>query len=248
MLQVPGWGDIPGLVHGFFGRQGGVSTGPWAGLNLGRNVGDDPAAVATNWQRVEAAVPAVTIRTMRQVHGARVARVTGPDHDPGEADAMITDVPGVGLAILTADCVPILMVAPAARIALAVHAGWRGTLAGIVREAVHVLEAAFAVPPAAVHAALGPAIGGCCYEIEAEIGRGFSDRWGPFGEAWQSRGTHGRLDLRRVNRAILRTAGVPDHHVADIGPCTSCHGEAYFSHRGSGGRTGRQLSVIGFAA
>ena len=131
LLQVPQWADIPRLVHGFYGRCGGASRGVFAELNLSFRVGDTPAAVETNWRRVRAAIEgAVSFTTMRQVHGSDVVTVTRGTADAGEADALLTTDAAVALSILTADCVPILLVAPQQHTVAAVHAGWRGTMAG----------------------------------------------------------------------------------------------------------------------
>jgi YfiH family protein len=159
---------------------------------------------------------------------------------------MVTDDNGVALAILTADCVPILMVAARRRIAMALHAGWRGTLAGIAAVAVREAAELFGVAASEWQAALGPAIGGCCYEVSREIGDRLSGRWGDMPDAWEPNQDHGHLDLRMANRHILEGVGVPIDAIADVGSCTSCHPDLYFSHRASGGRAGRQLSIIGW--
>jgi hypothetical protein len=245
-LRVPAWNGIAGLAHGFFGRRGGVSGGPFASLNLSEWVGDDPAAVAANSARVALALPRLSFVALRQVHGARVMRVERGDSLPAEADGMIARAAGIGLALLTADCVPILCVAAAAHAAMALHAGWRGTLAGIAAAGLDEARRWFDVAPDAWQVALGPAIDGCCYEVEASIGQQLIDRWGAMPDAWQRAGSHGQLDLRAANRHVLRALGVPEARIARIGPCTSCRNEAYFSHRRSGGRAGRQVSVIGW--
>jgi YfiH family protein len=244
-LQVPGWGAIPELVHGFFGRRGGLSVGALATLNLSERVGDDAAVVAENWRRVGAACPGLTWVRMQQVHGARVVCIDA-GQPTGEADGLITAVPGLALAVLTADCVPLLCVAPSRHAVMALHAGWRGTLAGIPAAGLAEARRRLGVEPSAWLVALGPAIGACCYEVEAHIGAELVAAWGPMGEAWQQNGAHGRLDLRLAIRRILVAAGVPEAQITSVGPCTSCAQSEYFSHRGSGGGTGRQLSVIGW--
>lgn len=244
-LRVPGWEDVAGLVHGFFGRAGGASRGAWATLNLSERVGDDLAAVEENWRRVAAALPGLTAVRMRQVHGARAVAVAAADDEVGEADALVTAAPGLALTVLTADCVPLLAVAPRRRAVMAVHAGWRGSLAGVAVAALTAANAAFGTTPAEWRIALGPAIGGCCYEVEAALGARFPDRWGAMPDAWQPAGTHGQLDLRRANAAILAAAGVPPDQITVVGPCTACARDQYFSHRAAAGRAGRQASIIG---
>lgn len=245
-LHVPSWETIPGLVHGFLGRDGGASTGEWSSLNLSFNAGDEPAAVKANWVRVRRECSGVAIVTMRQVHGATVVRVDEPSPEVGPADGLVTGTPGIGLGVLTADCVPILMIAPQARVALAVHAGWRGTIAGIGHAAVVAAERELGVEPEQLLAALGPAIGGCCYEVEAHIGGELERRWGAMPDAWRRHGERGRLDLRCANRKVLTAAGVPPGSMVEVGPCTACDTGRYFSYRASGGRTGRQLSFVGW--
>lgn len=247
-LRVFAWRAIAGLAHDFFGRRGGVSAGHCASLNVAGGVGDDPPAVAANWQRIRQALPGLSFVRMRQVHGARVVRLAGAGAPAPEADGMIASGAGLGLAVLTADCVPILCVAPEAHAVMALHAGWRGTLAGIAAAGLAEARGHLGVAPGAWHVAMGPAIDGCCYEVEAQLGQQFVDRWGAMPDAWQSAGSHGQLGLRAVNRHILLAHGVPAAQIAEVGPCTSCQSGDYFSHRRSGGRAGRQVSVIGWVA
>ena len=246
-LQVPAWPAIPGLEHGFFGRRGGVSGGDFAALNVSHRIGDDPAAVTENWRRIAARCPGLSWVRMQQVHGARVARAEAVDQPIGEADGLLTMRSGLGLAVLTADCVPLLCVAPRERAVMAIHAGWRGTLAGIAAVGLAEAQRRHGIDPGAWQVAMGPAIGGCCYEVETPIGRQLVDRWGAMPEAWQPDGAHGQLDLRSANRQILLAAGVPVAQIATVGPCTACQSAEYFSHRRSQGRAGRQLSVIGWS-
>src|SRR5215470_10901384 len=169
-LQVSQWADIPRLAHGFCGRRGGESQGVFAELNLSFEVGDLPTAVQANWRRLSACVAgALSFTTMRQVHGCDVVTVSQGTTDAGEADALLTTDSAVALSILTADCVPILLVAPQHHAVAAVHAGWRGTLAGVAARALHALEQQYGARPHHVRASLGPAIGRCCYEVDATI-------------------------------------------------------------------------------
>jgi len=245
-LRVAAWADIAGLQHGFFGRRGGVTPGACGSLNLSERVDDVPANVRSNWQRVRLALGGVGIVGMRQVHGSHVVRVDSAAQQVEEADAIVTDRPAIGLAVLTADCVPLLAVAQDAGVVLAAHAGWRGSLAGVALAALVYAEREMAIPPSAWRVALGPSIGGCCYEVERAIGQRFAERWGAMPDAWQAGGERGQLDLRQVNRQILVGHGVPDDQISIVGPCTACASQEYFSHRRSAGRAGRQASIIGF--
>jgi YfiH family protein len=247
-LRVERWQIFPGLFHGFLGREGGVSVGALRSLNLSEQVGDDPKAVAANARIVQSLFPALRLVRMQQAHGACVVHVKEPSSPRPVCDAVMTGVAGLGLSVLTADCVPILMIAPARRVAVAVHAGWRGTLAGIAAAAIESACATFGLRAQDLWASLGPAVGGCCYEVDAEIGGSLESRWGAMPEAWSRAGSKGRLDLRRANRRLLLGAGLPAEQINEVGPCTACAESDFFSHRRSGGHTGRQLSVVGWEA
>ena len=248
LLQVSAWQAIPHLLHGFLGRRGGVSVGPFAELNLSDRVGDAAEAVQENWRRVSLATTGQErFVSMQQVHGPEAVTVGDPDAVVGETDAMSTNVRGILLSVLTADCVPILLVAPRERAVAVVHAGWRGTLAGVTERAVRHMTSAFGTRPADLQAALGPAIDGCCYEVERSIGDEMQSRWGVMHDAVRrTSAAKATVDLRRANRHILIKAGLLQTHLRFVGPCTGCRPGEYFSHRASGGQTGRQLSFIGW--
>lgn len=248
--QVSRWQDYPGLVHGFMGRTGGKSLGRYAGLNTSYRVGDDPKVVSQNVCDAKLAVGIHDGRvvTMRQVHGDNVVEVQDRKlKEAGEADAMFTGEEDLFLAVLTADCVPILLVAPEQRVVAAVHAGWRGTLAGIAEKVVRLLESRHDVLAAQLEAALGPSIGSCCYEVKEDVSGPLMKKWGKLSTpSIFVRGGRTYVDLRRLNRDILRAAGIPGNQLHQIGPCTSCASEELFSYRRAGGETGRQMSLIGW--
>ena len=241
--------NTPGLSHGFFGRTGGVSRGPYESFNLSRYVGDDPATVAINWERARAAMPPFRqIATLNQVHGIEV-HVIDERHDGARraGDGMVTAAPGIALGIFTADCVPMLMVDAGARVAGAFHAGWRGTLAGIAAAGVRRMVE-LGADPGRIYAALGPSIGRCCYEVDAELGARFVDTW-PAAHAHVGAGRPGKtmLDLRGVLAQQLIAAGLRPEAIASLGTCTRCACERFFSRRAAHGQTcGLQLSFIGF--
>jgi YfiH family protein len=188
--------------------------------------------------------PDTSVLLPRQVHGTRVV-TAAPAHDPPEADAMVTAAPGTTVGVVTADCVPLLLVAPRERVVAAVHAGWRGAAAGIVDRALAHLHDVFGVEPAAVEAAIGPAIGACCYEVGPEVQAAFRQVSGDAtATAWSRRGDRDVLDLRGAVRALLTAAGV--RNVTMVGPCTRCS-PAYCSYRRDGSSAGRQVSLIGWA-
>jgi len=249
-LQVPSWKKHAGLLHGFMGRRGGKSAGPYEGLNVSYRVGDDARVVSQNVCDMKLAVGIHDGRvvTMKQVHGDNIAEITDTNvKETGEADAMVTAKPGVFLGVLTADCVPMLFVAPEKRIAAAVHAGWRGTLAGIAAKTVKYFMDNYDIAPGSLQAALGPSIGLCCYEVGDDVLGPLCARWGEQAQTSIERSTaKPHLDLRRLNQAILVDAGVPAERIFNVGPCTSCAEDEFFSYRRERRETGRQMSVIGW--
>lgn len=214
--------ELPGARVRFTTRAGGVSEGPYASLNLGRWTDDDPAAVEENRRRAAGGAP---IAFARQVHGVEVVELDGAPADDdaiSDADGVVTRAHGVAALVLTADCVPVALSAPGAAVAM-VHAGWKGLSGGVLEAGVAALRAG-----GPVHAAIGPAAGACCYEVGPEVAERFP--------AWALDGR--RLDLKGVAAARLRAAGVATVH--DVGRCTMCEPGVFFSHRASGGVTGRQ--------
>lgn len=242
-------GNAPGLRHGFMGRVGGVSTGPYATFNLAQWVGDAPAAVRENWARWHSAYPGMRVARLAQVHG-NVVQVVGDDYNGGraEGDGMVTASPGVALCVFSADCVPILVADAARGVAGALHAGWRGTLADIAIVGVRAM-AALGGRVNEFRAVLGPSIGPCCFEVDAELAGRFA-RALPHARHHSKPGRPGKayLDLRGIIRGQLEHAGLNPARIAAIGPCTRCACDRYFSRRAAGGAvTGLQMSFIGFA-
>lgn len=230
--------------HGFPQRTGGVSTGRYASLNLLGKWGDDPAHVAENRRRLAGAIGYEPARlyTVRQVHGVEVVTI-GANDDPGniaaiDADALVTDVPGVALGVGTADCVPILLSDERGRVG-AIHAGWRGTVAGVVGRAVDALVALGAAREQLV-AALGPSICARCFEVGPEVAAVFAHQPGVVDD----RLAKPHVDLRRSNWLALIAAGVRGEAIDDQPPCTMCDPERYYSFRRDGAGIGQHLSVI----
>jgi hypothetical protein len=181
---------------------------------------------------------------LRQVHGARVVRVTELCGDD-EADGVIWlagDTPAPVPSVRTADCVPVLLMERSGAAAAAVHAGWRGICAGIVRHAVATL-AAHGIAPAALRAALGPAIGPCCYEVGPEVIAALAGCGATGGVGLAD--PRPRVDLRGVVRGQLRDAGVPAAEIHVARECTACRRDLFFSHRVEGSGAGRMMASIG---
>lgn len=241
----------PGLAHGFFGREGGVSTGLYASLNCGPGSNDDPAAVAENRARVTAALALGPDKLVTgwQVHGAEVAVVAEPiplDRRP-KVDGLVTNRPGLALGILTADCVPVLLADREARVIGALHAGWKGALAGIVAQTVAAMERLGARRDH-IAAAIGPAIRQDSYEVGPDLMRAFADA-DPTNVRFfvpSAREHHYQFDLPGYVATRLARAGV--ERVEDTGADTRDDPARFFSYR----RTtlagepdyGRQISVI----
>ena len=219
-------------------RLGGISAGPYAGLNLGDHVGDDPAHVAENRERLrlELGLPAAP-HWLRQVHGCGVAAAHEPSADC-EADAMVAWGPGQVCAVLTADCLPILLCDRAGTRVAAVHAGWRGLVAGVIEAAVGHL----ASPPESLLAWLGPAIGPGAFEVGAEVRERFLE-WDGQAEAAFTPRNQGQwlADLPLLARQRLARLGVRD--VRGEGLCTFQDAGRFYSYRRDGA-TGRMASLI----
>jgi YfiH family protein len=224
--------DAPGPYRvAFSTREGGVSEGPYASLNLGLLTKDEPANVEENRRRLCAEVGAdlQLLALNRQVHGTIVRRAVPGDRRE-RADGLWTDEPGVPMLAMTADCVPVAIASTNGdKPALAIlHVGWRGLADGVIASGVAALGGR-------VTAAIGPAIGPCCYEVGSEVAALFDD----------GLVTGRKLDLWAASERALEAAGVEDVERTDV--CTSCHPELFFSHRRDAGTTGRQgvIGVIG---
>jgi YfiH family protein len=241
--------DDPAIRHGVSTRAGGVSTGPYASLNLGASVGDSQEAVLENRARLSRALGFAPDRlvTTPQVHGKGVMVVderTVPAALQTRADILVTREPGFLLMQRMADCVPIVLWHKRARIVGVAHAGWRGTAAGVAGRAVEAV-AELGGDPAGLRAGIGPSIGPCCFEVGHDVVAQI-----PGGDETSTVGPNGRphVDLRELNRRQLVAAGLPEDWVEVAGACTRCLPETYFSHRALGFPAGRFGAAIGLAA
>lgn len=238
------------VPHGFFGCASGVSVGAIAGLNAGLGSGDDPAAVAENRRRAaETVLPGAALVGVYQVHSPDVVTVTTPWPDDARprADALVTDRPGLLLAIVTADCAPVLLCDAEAGVVGAAHAGWRGALAGVTDRTVAAMIALGAKPDR-IAAAIGPTIARASYEVD----HGFADNLladDPHNEHFLVDGPAGKphFDLEAYVAARLAAAGV--RRIDALGLDTYA-GTRFYSYRRATHRAepayGRNLSVIGF--
>ena len=246
------------LVHAAFTtRRGGVSGGVYRSLNLAYAVGDAADAVATNRRRLAGAlgVAAGALAEAEQVHGNGVAVLDGPGplRSAGDSppipgvDALITDAAGLWLVIYAADCVPVLVLDPRRPAIAAAHAGWRGVAAGVVLATLDRMCRAFATDLGRCIVVLGPAIGGCCYEVDLPVARAMEGApWWPLA-AHCSRPGRWQLDLRAAIRHQLHAMGVPKERVTALPYCTACRPDLFFSYRRDG-VTGRMAACISLRA
>lgn len=226
-----------GAILAFTTRIGGVSVSPYDSLNLGRSTADRPEAVVENRRRLLAALGLKPDRlaTAGQVHGAAVAVADAPGHHDG-CDVLLSRTPGLALAVTSADCMPILLVAPGA--IAAAHSGWRGTESGAPRAALRALVSLSETSPERVQAHIGPCIRRCCYVVGPDVASRFP-------AAVVSR-VHNEwhLDLPAAARLQLIAEGLPAGAIADTGACTACEPALYYSHRRDAGTTGRHWGVV----
>ncbi len=236
-------------THGIFTRKGGASQAPFASLNLGGNVGDDPQAVRRNHERMYAALGVDGSRacSVWQVHSADVVIADAPV--PGrrwlaKADAMMTDRAGVVLSMRFADCTPILFYDPVRGVIAMAHAGWRGTVQGVAAQTVRALMRSYGSRPADIQAGIGPSIGPARYQVGEEVVDAVRAYFGTTDGLVRRDPLDGTayLDLWAANRLDLERMGVGQIEVAGI--CTAEHTDEFFSHRAEKGRTGRFGAVL----
>lgn len=276
ILQAAPLTRVSWLVHGFSTRQGGASRAYGKGsLNLGFTVHDERASVAKNRSAFISAVTKVSkagwsLVSLRQVHSDLIHCVSQAAEHPLAGDGLISNTPGLLLAVLTADCLPVIVVDPKHRTVGVFHAGWRGTVKRIVEKGVGEMRKHFDSDPAQLRAAIGPGIRNCCYQVGPEVRDTFQAQFAYgselFRETKERDEIHERypllfltarapghselpkkifLDLAEANRRQLLDAGVPARNISDLGMCTSCKPDVFFSHRTEKGKTGRMMAVVG---
>ena len=268
---------IPWLVHGFSTRSGGFSRlyGGQA-LNLGFTKDDARPAVERNRAAFLKKLGAVNgkrpwpLVTLRQIHSDLIHCVSERPEHPLSGDGLITQSPGLLLAVLTADCLPVTLVDTKRRAVGVFHAGWRGTVKRIVEKGVGEMRRWFGTEPRNLRAAIGPGVHACCYEVGKEVREKFASQFAYaeelFREIQESDPIRERypllfltarapghselpkklfLDLVEANRRQLMAAGLPKRHITTSPLCTSCRTDLLFSHRTEKGKTGRMMGVVG---
>ena len=239
--------------HAFTTRYGGVSRGEFESLNLGSNRGDDPEAVRENYRRVCALMGAGIddCAVTRQVHGNTVRVVTRADRHvcmstvPYEADGLVTNERGLPIMCFVADCVPALLCDGENSVIAAVHCGWRSSVADILGETVKKM-CALGAKPESIHAAMGAAIGRCCFETDDDVPEAVEKYLGGETEGLFDRRADGKtmVDLRAANARRLIQLGLKAENIDISRECTMCSHEKYWSHRYTKGRRGSQAAAI----
>jgi YfiH family protein len=277
VLQAPALKEISWLIHGFSTRPGGT-TNCYGGksLNLGFTQDDSRDNVEKNRRRFLVALGAASaghpwpLVGLRQVHSDIIHIVKSPMPEPLAGDGLITNCPGIALAVMTADCLP-LMLADRKNSAVGVfHAGWRGTAQRIAEKGLGIMRREFGTAQQDIVAVIGPGIGRCCYEVGDELKTKFESQFAYasdlFHEVFDSDPVrqkypmlfmnarapgHGdtgpklHLDLAEANRRQLLAVGIPENQITVLGQCTACDTRKFFSHRAEKGKTGRMMAVVG---
>lgn len=241
-----------GLVAGFSTRNGGTSRAPYNSLNLGLHTEDQLANVEGNRSTFTRSfdLQPHQLLTVKQVHGKDLLLIDEPNPDLShflslEVDAIVTNQPGFMLGILVADCFPVLLWDQQARVAAAVHVGWRGAASGILTQVVETMVEHFGCPIDKLQAAVGPGIGAHKYEVDRPVRDAFRQGSGFWNEiATEVSLGHWQLDLALSCRLQLERAGLKPQGVEVVAECTCCHPELFFSYRRDNGETGRQLGFI----
>ena len=251
-LESPDLDGCDFLIHAFCTRQGGVSKGHFASLNVSIREGDDADKVHQNFEMIASAFgfTAKQFLLVNQVHQDGIWVIDRPDplsgDDPPPAfDALVTNQPGTALCIKTADCVPIFLVDPVRRIIGAIHAGWKGTALKIAEKTTDTFVRCFESSPRDILAFLGPAIGPCCYEVDEHVFKTMADHPQQKSFFYQARNRERwMLDLPLANKLQFLNKGILPEHILSADLCTSCREDLFFSHRREAGQTGRQLNFI----
>lgn len=244
-LEFPNLAGIAGVRHGVFTRGGGYSQGPFQSLNVALSVNDRPETVEKNRRAIEQVMAGGRIIYIRQVHGTRVVvfsqkETGGGRSGPGglaEGDAIVSNVPGLSLAVQTADCQAILLFDPVRRVVGNIHSGWRGSIQNIIGHTVARMGEVFGTRARDLLAGIGPSLGPCCAEFihyRREIPESL----------WHYNAGKNHFDFVAMSRDQLRSAGLPADNIALSHLCTRCRTDLFFSYRAEK-TTGRFASVIG---
>lgn len=251
-LQSPLLYNCDFLEHAFCTRRGGASQDDYKSLNMSFREGDKELRVLQNWDRLSTAfdIPLEQFLVVNQIHGDAIFEIKPhgsyfSTSDELNYDAIVTPRANLAICIKTADCVPVFLVDKVKKVIAVVHAGWKGTALEISAKVIRLMQKQYRSQPADILAAIGPSIGKCCYEVDQATADAFrkqnnSDLFlqqGKKNNKWM-------LDLPEANRRQILEAGIPKNNIEFSGYCTACNQDMFFSHRGSGGITGRQVNFM----
>ena len=256
-FTFPAFDELPGIIHGFSSRLGGVSEGFLSSMNLSFSRGDEPERVRENFRRIAESIgfSEKDLVFSMQTHTANVRRVGREDCGRGlerpvgycDVDGLVTNEPGVVLATFYADCVPLFFVDPVHHCIGLSHSGWRGTVGKIGKATVEEMAREFGSEPGDLLAAVGPSICQECYEVSEEVIGLFRENFAE--ELWpklfyRKANGHYQLNLWEANRLIFQEAGILPQHITVTDICTACNPELLFSHRASGGKRGNLAGFL----
>ncbi len=256
-FTFPAFDELPGIIHGFSSRLGGVSEGFLSSMNLSFSRGDEPERVRENFRRIAESIgfSEKDLVFSMQTHTANVRRVGREDCGRGlerpvgycDVDGLVTNEPGVVLATFYADCVPLFFVDPVHHCIGLSHSGWRGTVGKIGKVTVETMAREFGSEPGDLLAAVGPSICQECYEVSEEVIGLFRENFAE--ELWpklfyRKDNGHYQLNLWEANRLIFQEAGILPQHITVTDICTACNPELLFSHRASGGKRGNLAGFL----
>lgn len=249
-IVLKAFSDLKGVQHGFTTKNGGVSEGYFRSLNIGINRGDLREHVAENYRILAESIDfdSDNVALTSQVHGktVRVVRRGGSFDEPVKdpCDALITNKPGIALFVFTADCVPILLYDSVTRCIGAVHAGWRGTANGILRDTVEMMGSEYGARPESICAAVGPSIGRCCFEVDYEVYSRLRDVYSDINSFTDMKDEKYYPDLKELNRIMLLKCGLKEDNISTVELCTKCEIDMFWSHRRDGEKRGLQGAII----
>lgn len=255
-LTLNAFSRLPGIVHGFSTRWGGISEGIYATMNLGFKTADTPENIRKNYEIICQAIGLTTenLTLTDQTHTTNVKVITEKDIGKGfsqpqdyhDIDGLVTNIPHVPLSVVHADCVPLLFADPIRKVVGAAHAGWRGTVGNIAANMIEIFREQFHSNPSNIYMGIGPSIGFCCYEVDQPVADIFLAhpllKDSPAIKPTIPGKYH--INLQQINRLIAQAAGLLPEHIIDISLCTNCHKEIFFSHRGHQGKRGLLASLI----
>jgi len=251
-LQSSLLADCDFLTHAFCTRRGGVSQDDYESLNMSFKEGDEDNHVLQNWGRLAAAfnIPLEQFLVVNQVHKDDIFIVKpygGYFSSRAELDydAIMTDRANLAICVKTADCVPVFIVDRVKKVIAVVHAGWRGSALGISAKAVRLLQDNYGSSPQDILAAIGPSIGQCCYQVDEAVADNFLQQRDNENFLFAAKKVgKWMLDLAEANRRQIFNCGIPEENIDIFDLCTVCNQDKFFSHRGSGGITGRQINFM----